>query len=153
MKVAFADGGLNSTQGLRLVIPTGSTVARAAGCDDLGMSHVILISAPFIAVIPAGAQLATVVDNDPTGWVIALKPGVLGQVSQEAFDDLVVGCELAVAKNLHGAAAQSRKIARLVYDAHAAPADRSKQLVLLRDDFSVEVLLHARSVCQLSCAP
>ncbi|MFL9861490.1 AraC family transcriptional regulator [Paraburkholderia madseniana] len=86
MNVALADGGLNSVQGLRLVIPTGSTVARAAGCDDLGMSHVILISAPFVAVIPAVAQLATVADNDPTGWVIALKPGVLGQVSQEAFD-------------------------------------------------------------------
>jgi AraC family transcriptional regulator len=86
MHVAFADGSLNSMQGLRLVIPTGSTVARAAGCDDRGMSHVILISAPFVAVIPAGAQLATVTDNDSTGWVIALKPGVLGQVSQEAFD-------------------------------------------------------------------
>jgi AraC family transcriptional regulator len=86
MHVAFAAGGLNSMQGLRLVIPTGSTVARAAGRDDRGTSHVILISAPFVAVIPAGAQLATVTDNDSTGWVIALKPGVLGQVSQEAFD-------------------------------------------------------------------
>ncbi|MFL9912331.1 AraC family transcriptional regulator [Paraburkholderia sp. RL17-337-BIB-A] len=86
MKVAFADGGLNSLQGLRLVIPTGSTVARAAGCDDFGVNHSTLISAPFAAVMPAGAQLATIADNDPTGWVIALKRGVLGQVSQEAFD-------------------------------------------------------------------
>ncbi|VVD31084.1 AraC-type DNA-binding protein (plasmid) [Paraburkholderia dioscoreae] len=86
MNVAFADGGLNSVQGLRLVIPTGSTVARAAGSDGPGMSHSILISAPFVAIIPAGAQLAIDADNDPTGWVIALKPGVLGQVSQEAFD-------------------------------------------------------------------
>ncbi|MFM0624468.1 AraC family transcriptional regulator [Paraburkholderia xenovorans] len=86
MKVAFADGGLNSVQRPRLVIPTGSTVARAAGCDHFGMSHSILISAPFVAVIPAGAQLATIADNDPEGWVIALKPGILGQVSQEAFD-------------------------------------------------------------------
>ncbi|MFM0354580.1 AraC family transcriptional regulator [Paraburkholderia nemoris] len=50
------------------------------------MSHSILISAPFVAVIPAGAQLARVAGNDPDGWVIALKPGVLGQVSQVAFD-------------------------------------------------------------------
>ena len=86
MNVAFADGGLNSVRGLCLVIPTGCTVVRVAGCDDLGMSHVILISAPFVTVIPAGSQLATVADNDSNGWVIALKPGVLGQVSQVSFD-------------------------------------------------------------------
>ncbi|CAE6774087.1 helix-turn-helix transcriptional regulator [Paraburkholderia aspalathi] len=86
MNIACTDGGLNSMQGLRLVIPTGSTVAQTAGGDGPGMSHSILISAPFVAVIPAGAQLARVADNDPDGWVIALKPGVLGQVSQVAFD-------------------------------------------------------------------
>ncbi|MFL9961151.1 AraC family transcriptional regulator [Paraburkholderia sediminicola] len=86
MNVALTDGGLSPMQGLRLVIPTGSTVAQAAGCDDHGTSRSILISAPFVAVIPAGAQLATVADNDLKGWVIALKPGVLGQVSEEAFD-------------------------------------------------------------------
>ncbi|MFM0087157.1 AraC family transcriptional regulator [Paraburkholderia sediminicola] len=86
MNIAFTDGGLNSVEGLRLVIPTGSTVAQTAGGDGPGMSHSILISAPFVAVIPVGAQLATVADNDPNGWVIALKPGVLGQVSQVAFD-------------------------------------------------------------------
>src|ERR1700760_296581 len=86
MNVAFTNGGLNSVQGLRLVMPTGTTVVQAAGCDDLGVNHAILISDPFVAVIPAGAQLATIADNDPKGWVIVLKPGVLGQVSQEAFD-------------------------------------------------------------------
>jgi AraC-like DNA-binding protein len=85
MNVAVSNGGLNSAQGLRLVVPTGNTVVEAAGCDDLGTSHSILIRAPFVAVIPAAAQLATVADDDPHGWVIALKPGVLGQVSQEAF--------------------------------------------------------------------
>ncbi|MFM0627014.1 helix-turn-helix domain-containing protein [Paraburkholderia xenovorans] len=85
MNVAFTDGGLKPVQELGLVIPTGSTVVQAAGCDDFGMSHSILISAPFVAVIPAGAQLATIADNDPKGWVVALKPGVLGRVSQEAF--------------------------------------------------------------------
>ncbi|PZR48921.1 AraC family transcriptional regulator [Paraburkholderia fungorum] len=86
MNIAVADGGLHLVQGLRLVMPTGGTVVQAAGCDDFGTSHVILIGAPFVAVIPAGAQLATVADGDPSGWVIALKAGVLGQVSQEAFD-------------------------------------------------------------------
>src|ERR1700761_2928925 len=86
MNVTFTNGGLNSLQGLRLVMPTGTTVVQAAGCNDLGVNHSILISAPFVAVIPAGAQLATVAGNDPTGWVIALKPGILGRVSQEAFD-------------------------------------------------------------------
>ncbi|MEM5460284.1 AraC family transcriptional regulator [Paraburkholderia phytofirmans] len=86
MNVAFTNGGLNSVLGLRLVMPTGTTVVQAAGCDDLGVNHAILISDPFVAVIPAGAQLATIADNDPKGWVIVLKPGVLGQVSQEAFD-------------------------------------------------------------------
>jgi AraC-like DNA-binding protein len=85
LNIALDDGGLNSMQGLRLVIPTGSTVAQAAVCDDLGASHSILISAPFLAVIPEGAQLATVAHNERKGWVIALKPGVLGQVSKEAF--------------------------------------------------------------------
>ncbi|MFM0758549.1 AraC family transcriptional regulator, partial [Paraburkholderia strydomiana] len=75
-------------QGLRLVIPTGSTVVQAAGCDELGTSRSILISAPFVAVIPKGAQLTTIPDNDPRGWVIALTPGVLGQVSDEAFGAL-----------------------------------------------------------------
>ena len=85
MTVAFTNGGLNAVQGLRLVMPTGTTVVQAAGCDDLGVNHSMLISAPFVAVIPAGAQLATIADNDPTGWVIALERGVLGQASQEAF--------------------------------------------------------------------
>ncbi|MFM0125398.1 AraC family transcriptional regulator [Paraburkholderia sp. RL18-101-BIB-B] len=84
MDIAFTNGGLNSLQGLRLVMPTGTTV-QAAGCDDLGVNHSMLISAPFVAVIPAGSQLAKIADNDPKGWVIALKRGVLGQVSQEAF--------------------------------------------------------------------
>ncbi|CAD6554864.1 hypothetical protein LMG28727_05785 [Paraburkholderia kirstenboschensis] len=85
MSVIFTNGGLNWVQGCRLVIPTGSTVVQAAGCDDLGTSHSVLISAPFVAVIPGAAQLATSADNDPEGWVIALKPSVLGQVSREAF--------------------------------------------------------------------
>ncbi|MFM0204075.1 AraC family transcriptional regulator [Paraburkholderia fungorum] len=85
MNVAFTNGGLNSVQGLRLVMPTGTTVVQAAGCDDLGVNHSILISAPYVAVIPADAQFATIADNDPEGWVIALKRGVLGQVSQDAF--------------------------------------------------------------------
>ncbi|CAD6561724.1 HTH-type transcriptional activator RhaS [Paraburkholderia kirstenboschensis] len=85
MSVAFTNGGLNPVQGFRLVIPTGSTVVQAAGCDESGMSHAILISAPFVAVIPGRAQLTTIPDSDPKGWVIALKPGVLGQVSEEAF--------------------------------------------------------------------
>ena len=86
MNVAFTHGGLNLAPGFRLVVPTGPTVVRAVGFDDLGMSHSILIRAPFVAVIPVGAQFATVADNDPNGWLIALKTGVLGQVSQVAFD-------------------------------------------------------------------
>ncbi|MEM5367195.1 AraC family transcriptional regulator [Paraburkholderia azotifigens] len=86
MNIAFTDGGLKAVQGLRLVIPTGSTVAQTAGGDGPGMSHSIVINAPFVAVIPAGAQLVTVADTDPNGWVIALRPGVLGLVSQVAFD-------------------------------------------------------------------
>ncbi len=85
MNVAFTNGGPNTVQGLRLVMPTGTTVVQAAGCDDLGVNHSMLISAPFVAIIPAGAQLAMIADNDPKGWVIALKRGVLGQASQEAF--------------------------------------------------------------------
>jgi AraC family transcriptional regulator len=85
MTVAFTNGGLNTVQGLRLVMPTGTTVVQAAGCDDLGVNYSMLISAPFVAVIPAGAQLATIADNDPKGWVIALERSVLGQASQEAF--------------------------------------------------------------------
>lgn len=84
MNVAFTDW-LNLMPGLQLVVPTGSTVVRAAGCDDLGMSHSILIGAPFAAVIPTRATLATTVDSDPNGWVIALASGIFGQVSQEAF--------------------------------------------------------------------
>jgi AraC family transcriptional regulator len=86
MNVAFTNGGLNTVQGLRLVMPTVSTVVQAAGCDDLGVNHSMLISAPFVAVIPACAQLDTIADNDPKGWVIALKRNFLGQVSQVAFD-------------------------------------------------------------------
>jgi AraC family transcriptional regulator len=85
MNVAFTNGGPNTVQGLRLVMPTGTTVVQAAGCDDLGENHSMLISAPFVAVIPAGAQLARIADNDSKGWVIALRRGVLGQASQEAF--------------------------------------------------------------------
>ncbi|WP_345816877.1 AraC family transcriptional regulator (plasmid) [Paraburkholderia sp. PREW-6R] len=86
MNIAFTDSWLNSMQGLRLVIPTGCTVAGTAGGDGPEISRSILISAPFVAIIPVGAQLAAVADNNPAGWVIALKPGVLGQVSQLAFD-------------------------------------------------------------------
>jgi len=85
MNVVFTYGGPNLMEGFRLVIPTGSTVVQAAGCDDLGTRHSILISAPFVAIIPGATQLATSADNDPKGWVIALKPTVLGQVSQESF--------------------------------------------------------------------
>ena len=60
--VALTNGGLKPVQGLRLVMPTGITVVQAAGREDLGMNHSILISAPFVAVIPAGAQLATIAD-------------------------------------------------------------------------------------------
>ncbi|WP_245253610.1 helix-turn-helix domain-containing protein [Paraburkholderia sp. LEh10] len=84
MNVAFTDG-LNLMPGLQLVVPTGPTIVHAAGCDDLGMRHSILIGAPFAAVIPTRATLATIAGSDPNGWVIALKSGVLGQVSQEAF--------------------------------------------------------------------
>jgi AraC family transcriptional regulator len=80
MNVAFTNGGLNSVQGLQLVMPTGTTVVQAAACDDLGVNHSILISAPYVAVVPAGAQFATIADDDHGGWVIALKRGVLGQV-------------------------------------------------------------------------
>ncbi|WOD13436.1 AraC family transcriptional regulator [Paraburkholderia kirstenboschensis] len=85
MNGAFANGGLNTVQGLRLVMPTGTTDVQAAGCDDLGVNHSMLISAPCVAVIPACAQLIMTPDNDSKGWVIALKRGVLGQASQEAF--------------------------------------------------------------------
>jgi AraC family transcriptional regulator len=85
MNVAFTDRGLTLMPGFQLVVPTGPTVVHAAGYDDLGMSHSILIGAPFTAVIPTRATLATIADSDPNGWVIALKSGVLGQVSQEAF--------------------------------------------------------------------
>jgi AraC family transcriptional regulator len=85
MNVAFTDRGLNSMPELQLVVPTGPTVVHAEGCDHLGMNQSVLIVAPFAAVIPASAQVATIGDSDPTGWVIALRAGVLGQVSQEAF--------------------------------------------------------------------
>ena len=81
----FTNGGPNTVQGLRLVIPAGTSVVQAAGCDDLGVNHSMLISAPFVAVIPEGAQLARNADNDSKGWVIALRRCVLGQASQEAF--------------------------------------------------------------------
>jgi len=85
MNVAVARGGLKPVQGPELVIPTGHTMVQAEGRDDLGVGHSIRINSPFVAVVPAGAQLATVGDNDPEGWVIALEPGILGQVSQETF--------------------------------------------------------------------
>jgi hypothetical protein len=86
MNVAFTHGGLNLVPGFRLVVPTGSTVVRFAGFDDLGMSHSVLLSAPFVAILPGVAQFAAVADSDANGWVIELKPGALGQVSQLAFD-------------------------------------------------------------------
>jgi AraC family transcriptional regulator len=85
MDVAFTDRGLTLMPGFQLVVPTGSTVVHATGCDDLGMSRSILIGAPFTAVVPTRATLATTADSDRNGWVIALASGVLGQVSQEAF--------------------------------------------------------------------
>ncbi|MEM5367201.1 AraC family transcriptional regulator [Paraburkholderia azotifigens] len=85
MDVAFTEGGLTLMPGFQLVVPTGATVVHAAGCDDLGTSHSILIGAPFTAVVPTTARLATIAESDPSGWVIALKSGVVGQVSQEAF--------------------------------------------------------------------
>ena len=85
MNVALTHGGLEPVQGPRLVIPTGHTIVQAGGCDDLGINQSIRIISPFVAVVPAGAQLATVGDNDPEGWVIAPEPGILGQVSQETF--------------------------------------------------------------------
>lgn len=85
MKVAVTHGALNPVLGPRLVIPTGHTIVEAGGCDDLGISHSIRIVSPFVAVVPAGAQLATVGESDPEGWVIALEPGILGQVSRETF--------------------------------------------------------------------
>jgi AraC family transcriptional regulator len=85
LNVAFTEGGLTLMPGFKLVVPTGATVVRAAGCDDLGTSHSILIGAPFAAVIPTRATLATIADSDPSGWIIALRSGVLGQVSQDAF--------------------------------------------------------------------
>jgi AraC-like DNA-binding protein len=88
MNVAFTNGELNLVHGFRLVIPTGNTVVQAVGSDDLGTSHSVLISAPFVAVITGAAQLATNADNDPSGWLIALRPSVLGQVSQDAFGAL-----------------------------------------------------------------
>lgn len=85
LDLAFTDRRLTLMQGLQLVVPTGSTVVHAAGCDDLGTSHSILISAPFTAVIPTRATLGTIDDSDPNGWVITLASGVLGQISQDAF--------------------------------------------------------------------
>ena len=85
MHVAFTDRGRTLMPGFQLVVPTGPTVVRAAGCDDLGRSHSILIGAPFTAVVPTMARLDTIADSAPNGWVIALESGVLGQVSQEAF--------------------------------------------------------------------
>ncbi len=85
MSVAFTDRGQNLIPGFRLIVPTGCTVVHAAGGDDLGVSHSILISAPFSAVIPTRAILTTTAGDDLNGWVIALRSGVLGQVSQEAF--------------------------------------------------------------------
>ena len=63
LNVAFTNGGQNPAQGLRLVMPTGTTDVQAAGCDDLGVNQSILISAPSVAVIPACAQLAAIADN------------------------------------------------------------------------------------------
>ena len=85
LNVAFTNGGQNPAQGLRLVMPTGTTDVQAAGCDDLGVNQSILISAPSVAVIPACAQLAAIADNDPKGWVIELKRCVLGRASRESF--------------------------------------------------------------------
>ena len=85
MDVALIEGALTLMPGFQLVVPTGPTVVHAAGCDDLGTSHSILIGAPFTAVVPTRATLATIADSDPSGWVIALKTGVLGEVSQAAF--------------------------------------------------------------------
>jgi len=88
MNVAITDGRLTLMPGFQLVVPTGSTVVHATGCDDLGMSRSIKIGAPFTAVIPARATLGTIGDSDPNGWVITLASGVLGQVSQEAYCDV-----------------------------------------------------------------
>jgi len=85
MKVAFTDHELNLMPGFRLVVPTGPALVQAAGSDDLGRGHSILIGAPFSAVIPATATLTTIAGGDPNGWLIALNSGVLGQVSQDAF--------------------------------------------------------------------
>ncbi|WP_345815194.1 AraC family transcriptional regulator [Paraburkholderia sp. PREW-6R] len=86
MNVALAAGGLKPVSGFRLVVPTGNTVVRAAGIDDLGTNHSISISAPFVSILPVGAQFATITDDPPNGWVIALKPGLPGQASQDACD-------------------------------------------------------------------
>jgi len=85
MNVPFANSGLNTLQGLRLIMPTGISNVQARGCDGLGVNHSMLISAPCVAVIPEWAQLATIADNDSRGWVIELQRGVLGDASQEAF--------------------------------------------------------------------
>ncbi|WP_028208273.1 AraC family transcriptional regulator [Paraburkholderia nodosa] len=85
MNVAFTDRRVSLLPGFQLIVPTGPTVVRAVGCDDRGKSHAILICTPFSAVIPTRATLATIAASDPSGWVIALKSDVLGQVSQEAF--------------------------------------------------------------------
>ena len=52
MNVAFTNGGPNTVQGLRLVMPTGTTDVQAGGCDGIGVNRSMLISAPFVAVIP-----------------------------------------------------------------------------------------------------
>lgn len=85
MSAAFTNGGFNTAQGLRLIMPTGTTDVQAAGCDGLGVNHSMLISAPCVAVIPEWAQVATITDKDSKGWVIELQRGVLGRASQEAF--------------------------------------------------------------------
>lgn len=84
MSVAFSEGGLTLMPGFPARL-TGATVVHAAGRDDAGTSRSIQIRAPFSAVVPTKATLATIADSDPSGWVIALNLGVLGQVSQQAF--------------------------------------------------------------------
>jgi len=85
MNVAFTNGALNTVQGLRLVMPTGTTDVQAGSCDGIGVNRSMLISAPCVAVVPEWAQLATLPDSDSKGWVIELRRGVLGHASQEAF--------------------------------------------------------------------
>ncbi len=84
--VSCMESSVKSVQWISCVIPADRTTAHASAVGSSARSsHRISVSAPFIAIVPAGASIEVDNEDDPRGVVLALNSARLSETARNGL--------------------------------------------------------------------